>query len=61
MLDLIESMLIQEGVPALRFDGRVKPELREKIKILFGEDPKYRVILVSFKAGGVGINMLLLF
>lgn len=59
MLDLIESVLIVEGYPCLRFDGKVaKPESREKIKTLFSEDDRFRIILVALKAGGVGLNLV---
>jgi SNF2 family DNA or RNA helicase len=59
MLDLIEAMFIIEGIPTLRFDGRVqKSEHREIIIDQFYEVPKYRVLLASLKAGGVGLNLV---
>lgn len=59
MLDLIEAMLIQEGIKSLRFDGRIqKPEIRSKIIQMFDDEPEYRIILTSLKAGGVGLNLV---
>lgn len=52
-------MIFFEINSSLRFDGRIqKPESREKIKELFAVDPSFRIILVSLKAGGVGLNLV---
>lgn len=59
MLDIIEIIFIKENIKVLRFDGRIqKSEMREKIIDIFNTDPEYSVIIVSLKAGGVGLNLV---
>lgn len=57
-LDLIEIMLIQQGIPALRVDGRQPTKIRETIMEKFRTDQRYPVLLVSLRAGGVGLNLV---
>lgn len=58
MLDLLECMLLQEGHKVLRYDGKQKTSTRSHIVNLFDNDPEYRVMIVSLKVGGVGLNLV---
>ncbi len=41
----------------LEYHGRIPPSKREKIIERFRHDPKARVLLISYGAGGVGLNL----
>ena len=57
MLDICEAILRTEGVGYLRFDGSVHDiSIRASIIDSFKED-RYRVMLASLRAGGVGVNL----
>lgn len=63
-LDLIESLLSIMGVSFARFDGKVSRENREIQIALFNEsrsspdeDDPCPILLLSTRAGGVGINL----
>ena len=59
MLDLIGAALRRE--PALsgfvRLDGAMSAEQRQAALHKFREDPKVKVLLLSLRAGGVGLNL----
>ncbi|KAF0687975.1 Aste57867_20356 [Aphanomyces stellatus] len=57
MLDLVESTLVQHGYSHARFDGSLKQEDRERVLNRFNADPAVRVLVISLKAGGVGLNL----
>ena len=73
MLDLIEPFLKDEYIRYVRCtsitcvllmsltrlvdDGSMKPADREAALTKIKEDPKMRVILISFKAGSTGLNL----
>lgn len=56
-LDLIEIPLRQANINFLRYDGSLDAAKRNDALIKFEEDPTYNVILVSLKAGNVGLNL----
>jgi len=59
LIDLIELLFLEHSLKILRFDGTEK-KLQNKEKILdtFKKDDSFKIILVSLKAGGVGLNFL---
>ncbi|PWN33612.1 uncharacterized protein FA14DRAFT_161375 [Meira miltonrushii] len=56
-LDLVEPFLREEGHKFVRYDGSLKPEERERALDRIRSDPSIRLILISFKAGNVGLNL----
>nr|XP_019046210.1 DNA repair protein RAD5 [Kwoniella bestiolae CBS 10118]OCF25140.1 DNA repair protein RAD5 [Kwoniella bestiolae CBS 10118] len=57
-LDLIETTLTKEGVKWLRFDGSMSQAQRAATIEEFGKKTKEPlVLLISLKAGGVGLNL----
>lgn len=56
-LDLVEPFLREEGHKFVRYDGSLKPEERERALDRIRSDPSVRLILISFKAGNVGLNL----
>ncbi|KAG0362349.1 SNF2 family N-terminal domain-containing protein [Gamsiella multidivaricata] len=58
MLDLIESILVRDGFQFLRLDGTHSQATREKTLQSFkAPDHPASVILISLRAGGVGLNL----
>ncbi len=57
MLDLIEACLPDWNVKALRIDGQTPPAKRQTIVDLFNADASYQCMLLSTKAGGLGLNL----
>ncbi|KAF9022196.1 hypothetical protein BDZ89DRAFT_1070828, partial [Hymenopellis radicata] len=57
MLDLIEPFLTRRGIRYARYDGSMKPAEREVSLNKIKNDPKTKVILISFKAGSTGLNL----
>ncbi|RHY63881.1 hypothetical protein DYB38_006401 [Aphanomyces astaci] len=57
MLDLIQSTLHQHGYTHCRFDGSLKQDDREKVLRRFNTQPDVQVLVISLKAGGVGLNL----
>ncbi|XP_010542930.1 PREDICTED: putative SWI/SNF-related matrix-associated actin-dependent regulator of chromatin subfamily A member 3-like 3 [Tarenaya hassleriana] len=55
--DLLEIPLRRRGIGFLRFDGKLAQKAREKILKEFNESSEKRVLLMSLKAGGVGLNL----
>ncbi|KAG4113520.1 hypothetical protein ERO13_D13G228100v2 [Gossypium hirsutum] len=56
-LDLLQIPLSRNNIPFLRLDGTLNQQQREKVIKQFSEDGKIMVLLMSLKAGGVGINL----
>ncbi|KAJ7979907.1 DNA/RNA helicase protein [Quillaja saponaria] len=56
-LDLLEIALNREGIEFLRFDGKLVQKRRERVLKEFNETKEKRVLLMSLKAGGVGLNL----
>jgi SNF2 family DNA or RNA helicase len=57
MLALIRNMLEHAKIPHLYLDGGTSPTDRRKAVDKFQTDDKYRVFLISLKAGGSGLNL----
>ncbi|KAJ7074976.1 SNF2 family N-terminal domain-containing protein [Mycena belliarum] len=57
MLDVIEPFLAAIGVGFVRYDGSMSPKERKQALEEIATDPRKTVILVSLKAGGVGLNL----
>ncbi|CAI0559180.1 unnamed protein product [Linum tenue] len=56
-LDLLEIPLKEKGVQFLRFDGRLSQKHRERVLKEFNESNVKRVLLMSLRTGGVGLNL----
>jgi len=57
MLDLVETLLARYGIQNLRYDGKMKSEARDATLTAFRRAGSPRVILISTKCGGVGLNL----
>ena len=57
MLDIVEKLFALQKVPHVRFDGTLNRRARERVLKTFNEDSQCRVLLVSLRAGGVGLNL----
>ncbi|KAJ7681145.1 SNF2 family N-terminal domain-containing protein [Mycena rosella] len=57
MLDVIEPFLAAIGVNFVRYDGAMSPKERKEALVEIETNPRKTVILVSLKAGGVGLNL----
>jgi SNF2 family DNA or RNA helicase len=57
MLDLVETMLERYGIQSLRYDGKMQSEERDATLVTFRKIGGPRVILISTKCGGVGLNL----
>ncbi|CAJ1967159.1 unnamed protein product [Sphenostylis stenocarpa] len=55
--DLLENPLRRRGIGFLRYDGKLTQKQREKVLDEFNETREKRVLLMSLKAGGVGLNL----
>ncbi|KAI4258620.1 MAG: hypothetical protein LQ352_001155 [Teloschistes flavicans] len=56
-LDLIAPALTRHKIPFLRFDGSMNQKLRASTIAGFTESTKGTVLLLSLRAGGVGLNL----
>ncbi|XP_044482430.1 DNA repair protein RAD5A isoform X2 [Mangifera indica] len=56
-LDLLQIPLSRNKITFLRLDGTLNQRQREKVLKQFSEDSNILVLLMSLKAGGVGINL----
>ncbi|GAV82378.1 SNF2_N domain-containing protein/Helicase_C domain-containing protein/HIRAN domain-containing protein/zf-C3HC4_2 domain-containing protein [Cephalotus follicularis] len=56
-LDLLEIPLRRRGIGYLRFDGKLVQKQRERVLKEFSETKEKMVLLMSLKAGGVGLNL----
>lgn len=57
MLDLVETLLARYGIHYLRYDGKMRSEARDAALIAFRKIGGPKVILISTKCGGVGLNL----
>ncbi|KIP06767.1 hypothetical protein PHLGIDRAFT_30351 [Phlebiopsis gigantea 11061_1 CR5-6] len=57
MLDLVESVFLRNGIQSLRYDGSMNREAREYTLQRFRQTGGPKVILISTKCGGVGLNL----
>jgi DNA repair protein RAD5 len=57
-LDLIEPALTRDRIPFLRFDGSISQKVRAQILTEFSTSQKPYVLLLSLRAGGVGLNLV---
>ncbi|KAJ8750025.1 hypothetical protein K2173_013940 [Erythroxylum novogranatense] len=56
-LDLLQIPLSRTNISFLRLDGTLNQQQRERVLKQFSEDNSVMVLLMSLKAGGVGINL----
>ncbi|KAJ0239112.1 SNF2-related [Hirschfeldia incana] len=58
MLDLVELNFVKSGVTFRRLDGTMSLVARDKAVKEFNNDPSVQVMLLSLKAGNLGLNMV---
>ncbi|KAI4385804.1 hypothetical protein MLD38_003797 [Melastoma candidum] len=58
MLDLVENSLNQNLIQYRRLDGRMSLAARDRAVKDFNSDPEVLVMLMSLKAGNLGLNMV---
>ncbi|KAF5383948.1 hypothetical protein D9757_007371 [Collybiopsis confluens] len=58
MLDLIEVVFSRYGIQNLRYDGQMNRSQRDRTLALFKKPDGPKVILISTKSGGVGLNLV---
>ncbi|MED6197118.1 Helicase-like transcription factor chr28 [Stylosanthes scabra] len=58
MLDLVEESLRQSSIQYRRLDGRMSLVARDRSVKDFNTDPEVTVMLMSLKAGNLGLNMV---
>ncbi|XP_061345365.1 DNA repair protein RAD5A [Gastrolobium bilobum] len=56
-LDLLQIPFTRNNISFVRLDGTLNLQQREKVIKQFSEDSDTQVLLMSLKAGGVGINL----
>ncbi|XP_047168024.1 DNA repair protein RAD5A [Vigna umbellata] len=56
-LDLLQIPFVRNNISFVRLDGTLNLQQREKVIKQFSEDSTTLVLLMSLKAGGVGINL----
>lgn len=56
-LDLLAPSLTQTKIKHLRFDGSLSQKERARVLTEFAATPKFCVLLLSLRAGGVGLNL----
>lgn len=56
-LDLLQIPLSRNKIPFVRLDGTLNQQQRERVIKQFSEESDILVLLMSLKAGGVGINL----
>ncbi|WKA01749.1 hypothetical protein VitviT2T_020015 [Vitis vinifera] len=57
-LDLLQIPLSRSNISFVRLDGTLNQQQREKVIKQFSEESHILVLLMSLKAGGVGINLM---
>ncbi|KAG6330201.1 hypothetical protein ID866_8887, partial [Astraeus odoratus] len=58
MLDQVEILLSRHGIQSVRYDGQMASSSRDKALAKFRGHDGPRLILVSTKCGGVGLNLV---
>ncbi|KAF8465247.1 SNF2 family N-terminal domain-containing protein [Kalaharituber pfeilii] len=56
-LDLLEPALSRAKIPFVRFDGTMSQSQRVEAIKKFQSNPSFMVLLISLRAGGVGLNL----
>jgi DNA repair protein RAD5 len=56
-MSLIEPVLTQANITFLRLDGATSQKMRAAVLQEFSESKKFTVLLLSLRAGGVGLNL----
>lgn len=56
-LDILGPALQNTNIISLRFDGSMSQKERAKVLADFANRPKFTVLLLSLRAGGVGLNL----
>ncbi|KAF1315738.1 DNA repair protein rad5, swi/snf-related matrix-associated actin-dependent regulator of chromatin, partial [Globisporangium splendens] len=57
MLEMVATLLQHHGFAHCMFHGAMPQETREKVLTKFAKDPTMDVLVISLKAGGVGLNL----
>jgi DNA repair protein RAD5 len=57
MLKLVSDILKTNGYKCCYYDGSLPREARKRVIYQFSEDPDVDVLVISLKAGGVGLNL----
>ncbi|CAE6440516.1 unnamed protein product [Rhizoctonia solani] len=57
MIDLMQILLRKAGFESLRYDGQMKREEREETLSRFKKQGGPKILLISLKCGGVGLNL----
>merc|ERR1719182_641217 len=57
MLELVEFRMKREGISCVVFRGSMTMQARTDALQAFNSDPSLKVILISLKAGGEGLNL----
>jgi DNA repair protein RAD5 len=57
MLDMVSQLLTRHGFSHCTFNGGLSQEARERVLTRFAKDPSVEVLVISLKAGGVGLNL----
>ena len=55
--DILEPFIVRQGYSFKRLDGQTPPRQRLKIVEEFNKSPQIFLLLVSTRAGGVGLNL----
>ncbi|EOA29760.1 hypothetical protein CARUB_v10012850mg [Capsella rubella] len=58
MLDLVEVCLLENGIVFRRLDGTMSLAARDRAVKEFSKNPDVKVMLMSLKAGNLGLNMI---
>ncbi|KAI6022956.1 P-loop containing nucleoside triphosphate hydrolase protein [Pisolithus microcarpus] len=58
MLDLVETLFRRYGISSVRYDGKMDRAAREKALATFKRHDGPKVILISTRCGGVGLNLV---
>ncbi|KAJ2928595.1 hypothetical protein H1R20_g8520, partial [Candolleomyces eurysporus] len=58
LLDVLGSFLENNGIEYVQYDGRMNPRERDDALIVISDDKECNVMLISMKAGGVGLNIM---
>ncbi|GJJ08897.1 hypothetical protein Clacol_003117 [Clathrus columnatus] len=58
MLDLVEKLLLKDGVDCIRYDGRMSRVERDTAVAEFRKRSGPPIMLISLKCGGVGLNLV---
>ena len=58
MLDILERALALSGITYLRLDGSTAPVMRQQHGERFNRDPRVTAMLLSTRAGGIGLNLI---